>query len=239
MRNLAACISDNMDGKLIVFEGVEGSGKSTQLHFLASWLQSHPGVQKLQAAGTVPQIVVTREPGGTGLGQALRTLLLERQSSVSLGAQAELMLYSADRAQHVEEVIVPALKAGSWVLCDRYIDSTVAYQGYGRGISLSRIETLNRIATQGISGHLTLWLQLDAEVGLARSRSRGQLDRIEQSSLQFHQQVQQGFETLAEQHPDRIVPIDAAQAADEVTQQIQTVIEQRIKTWYGKRFQNC
>jgi dTMP kinase len=226
-----------MQGKLIVFEGVEGSGKSTQLVRLEQWLHQHPCFQKLQTHGTVPEIIVTREPGGTGLGQTLRELLLDHDQSVVLGARAELLLYAADRAQHIEEVIVPALRAGSWVLCDRFIDSTVAYQGYGRGLSLSLIEQLNAIATEGLSGHLTFWLQLDAEHGLARSRSRGQLDRMEQSSLEFHHQVQQGFETLAEQHPDRIIPIDAAQSEDEVAQAIQAVTEQRLKAWYGTRLQ--
>lgn len=225
-----------MQGKLIVFEGVEGSGKSTQLLKLEHWLKHHPDFQKLQSHGTVSKIIVTREPGGTRLGKALRDLLLSSQSTVELGSRAELMLYAADRAQHIEEVILPALRAGNWVLCDRFIDSTVAYQGYGRGLSLSLIEKLNCIATQGISGHLTFWLQLNAEQGLARSRSRGQLDRIEQASLEFHKQVQQGFETLAEQHPDRIFPIDAAQPEESVAQQVQAVMTQHLKRWYGKRF---
>lgn len=229
--------SGKMPGKLIVFEGVEGSGKSTQLRRLEHWLQQHPGLQKLQACGKVAEIIVTREPGGTALGQALRALLLDGQSEMALGARAELMLYAADRAQHIDEVILPALQRGSWVLCDRFIDSTVAYQGYGRGLSLSLIENLNHIATQGHPGDLTLWLQIDAEQGLARSRSRGQLDRMEQTSLEFHRQVQQGFETLAGQHPERIVPIDATPAEEVVAQQIQTVMEQRLKAWYGKRFQ--
>jgi dTMP kinase len=226
-----------MNGKLIVFEGVEGSGKSTQILRLEKWLQTHPGMQKLQAQGLIPEVIRTREPGGTPLGQALRSLLLESHATLSLGAQSELLLYAADRAQHIEEVILPALQAGSWVLCDRFIDSTVAYQGYGRGLSLSLIEQLNHIATQGIAGHLTLWLRLDAAEGLARSRFRGQLDRMEQAHLSFHQRVQQGFETLAEQHPDRIVPIDAAQSEEAVARHIQTIIEQRLKQWYGKRFQ--
>lgn len=223
-----------MQGKLIVFEGVEGSGKSTQLSRLEHWLHHHPAFQKLQAYEIVPEIIVTREPGGTELGKALRALLLDSELSMQLGARAELLLYAADRAQHIEEVIQPALRQGSWVLCDRFIDSTVAYQGYGRGLSLSLIEQLNAIATEGHSGHLTFWLQLDVEQGLLRSRSRGQLDRMEQTRLEFHQQVQQGFETLAEQHPDRIIPINAAQPEETVAQQIQAVMEQRLKTWYGK-----
>jgi dTMP kinase len=223
-----------MQGKLIVFEGVEGSGKSTQLANLQQWLNSQPSFRTLQSTGKIPEVITTREPGGTALGRSLRNLLLDQQSDISLGARAELLLYAADRAQHVEEVIRPALQAGSWVLCDRFIDSTVAYQGYGRGVSLALIEQLNAIATPGIVGDLTLWLQLDADQGLARSRRRGQLDRMEQTSLEFHHQVQLGFETLAAQHPDRIVPIDGTQAEAAVAHQIQTVIEQRLTTWYGK-----
>ncbi|MEM6714174.1 MAG: dTMP kinase [Cyanobacteria bacterium P01_D01_bin.6] len=221
-----------MPGKLIVFEGVEGSGKSTQLVKLQQWLQAHESFQKLQAMETIPALVTTREPGGTALGQSLRTLLLNHQPEVALGARAELLLYAADRAQHLEEVIRPALQAGSWVLCDRFIDSTVAYQGYGRGLSLSLIEQLNAIATEGLAGDLTFWLQLEVAQGLTRSRQRGQLDRMEQTSLAFHQQVQQGFETLAEGHPERIVPINAAQSEEAVAQAIQAVMEQRLQTWY-------
>lgn len=223
-----------MPGKLIVFEGVEGSGKSTQLPKLQRWLSAQPHFQHLQSTGIVPEVVVTREPGGTALGRSLRALLLDGDADTALGARAELLLYAADRAQHVEEVIRPALEAGSWVLCDRFIDSTVAYQGYGRGLSLALIAQLNAIATAGLVGHLTFWLQLDAAAGLSRSRTRGQLDRMEQTSLAFHQQVQQGFETLAEQHPDRIVAIDAAQSEAAVAQQMQTVMEQRLQAWYGK-----
>ncbi|NER82249.1 MAG: dTMP kinase [Leptolyngbya sp. SIO1D8] len=227
-----------MDGKLIVFEGVEGSGKSTQILRLKQWLQTHPGFQQLQAKGIVPALITTREPGGTVLGKALRSLLLDK-SSAPLGPQAELLLYAADRAQHIEEVIQPALKAGSWVLCDRFIDSTVAYQGYGRGLNLPLIDQLNQIAIQETPYHLTLWLQLSVETGLARSQARGQLDRMEQANLPFHQRVQQGFETLANQHPERIVAIDAAPSEAAVAQQIQAVMEERLQTWYGTHLQAC
>ena len=226
-----------MEGKLIVFEGVEGSGKSTQILRLQKWLQAHVGFQQLQAQGIIPELITTREPGGTALGKALRSLLLASQLSAPVGALAELLLYTADRTQHVEEIILPALKAGSWILCDRFIDSTVAYQGYGRGLSLSLIEQLNHIAIQSIPYHLTLWLQIKAEVGLNRSRSRGKLDRIEQASLAFHERVQQGFETLAKQHPERIMPIDATPSEEAVAQQIQAVIEQHLHAWYGKHLQ--
>ncbi|MEO1294481.1 MAG: dTMP kinase [Cyanobacteria bacterium J06636_16] len=228
-----------MEGKLIVFEGVEGSGKSTQIRRLSDWLQTHPDFQQLQTQGVIPELITTREPGGTALGRALRALLLDSESTVAVGASAELLLYAADRAQHVEALIRPALQAGSWVLCDRFIDSTMAYQGYGRGLDQVLVKQLNQIATQGIPYHLTLWLQLNAEAGLSRSQSRGALDRMEQTSLAFHQRVQQGFEALAEAHPERIVPIDAAQSEEPVAQQIQTVVKQRIQEWYGTYLPDC
>lgn len=228
-----------MQGKLIVFEGIEGCGKSTQLARLSQWLQGYPPFQELQGSGVIPQLIVTREPGGTALGDRLRALLLDSESQTAPQDRAELLLYAADRAQHVEEVILPALHEGSWVLCDRYIDSTVAYQGYGRGLPLPLIDQLNAIATQGIAGDLTLWLRLDAETGLNRSRRRGHLDRMEQTNIAFHQRVQQGFEMLAQQHSDRIVSIDAAASEEVVAGQIQTVLEQRLKAWYAKHFQIC
>ncbi|MGF1525103.1 MAG: dTMP kinase [Leptolyngbyaceae cyanobacterium] len=228
-----------MKGKLIVFEGVEGSGKSTQIRRLSDWLRTYFDFQQLQIQGIVPDLIATREPGGTALGNALRALLLDSNSAIAVGASAELLLYAADRAQHVETVIRPALQVGNWVLCDRFIDSTMAYQGYGRKLDKALVEQLNQIATQGIPYHLTLWLQLNAEEGLNRSQSRGALDRMEQTSLAFHQRVQRGFEALAKAHPERIVPIDASQSEEQVAQQIQTVVKQRIQAWYGTHLQDC
>lgn len=227
-----AQLSNTMEGRLIVFEGVEGSGKSTQVRSLETWLKAHPQFRQLQEQGKIPELLTTREPGGTALGKTLRTLLLEDQTTAHLGTKAELLLYAADRAQHVEEVIRPALKAGSWVLCDRFIDSTVAYQGYGRGLDLQLIDQLNQIAIQDVAYPLTFWLQLSAEAGLARSKLRGRLDRMEQANIQFHQRVQQGFEALAKAYPERIVPINAAQSEANVAKQIQTVIEHRLAAWY-------
>lgn len=228
-----------MDGKLIVFEGVEGSGKSTQLRRLQHWLKAASPFQQLQAQGVIPKLVITREPGGTTLGRSIRSLLLDSQSAVAVGAAAELLLYAADRAQHVEEVILPALQSGNWVLCDRFVDSTIAYQGYGRGLSLDLIAHINQIATQGLAGHLTLWLQLEVAIGLARSQSRGPLDRMEQTDLAFHRRVQQGFEALAQQHPNRIVAINAACSERAVAEQIQAVIAHHLQQWYAPHLNPC
>lgn len=222
-----------MPGKLLVFEGVEGCGKSTQLQILHAALLKSSGLQQLQRRGLIPHILATREPGGTELGLGLRQLLLGYHGEALMASRAELLLYAADRAQHVEEVIKPALAEGCWVLCDRFIDSTVAYQGYGRGLDLALIDQLNQVATGGLVPDLTLWLRLDAEAGLARTHQRGIADRMEQADLAFHQRVQGGFEALFEQHPDRIVAIDAMGGVDTVAHEIFTVVEGYLQQWYA------
>lgn len=202
-------------GKLIVFEGIEGAGKTTQIQQTSDWLKSWLS----------EEILIAREPGGTPLGERLREVLL---ADGWIHDTPELLLYAADRAQHIQESIQPALKAGKIILCDRFTDSTVAYQGYGRGLSLELIEQLNSIATQGIESDITLWLDVDVETGLERMRQRGSADRIEQADLAFHYRVKQGFETLAQAHPERIIPIDANLPADQVQAQIRTALKSRL-----------
>jgi dTMP kinase len=207
-------------GKLIVFEGGEGCGKTTQLQRTQTWLQqTHPVDQ------TVPPLplLVTREPGGTPLCHQIRQVLLTPNDEI-MDPRTELLLYAADRTQHVEQCLKPALQRGNLVLCDRYTDSTVAYQGYGRGIDRGLIDQLNAIATGGLQPDLTLWLDLDVELGLARAQSRGSRDRIEQSDLSFHQAVRQGFAALAQDFPERFVRIDASGDIATVSQQIQSAI---------------
>jgi len=199
-----------MRGKLIVFEGTEGTGKTTQLQLLYQWLVCRRD-----------RVVLTREPGGTPLGQKLRQILL---ADPSIRGMTELLLYAADRAQHVEESIEPQLASGTIVLCDRFTDSTVAYQGYGRGLSLNQISQLNQIATSGLQSDLTLWLDLDVEVGLFRTRQRGKADRMEQADLEFHRRVYQGFAQLAKDNPDRIIRVDASGSQSQVQAHIQTII---------------
>jgi len=218
-----------MQGKLIVFEGVEGSGKTTQIARSQAWLSESGLMQQLQAQG-LSDLVVTREPGGTELGQQIRQFLL--QPTALIQDRAELLLYVADRAQHVEAQLQPQLAAGALILCDRYTDSTVAYQGYGRGLDLKQIHQLNQIATGGLESDLTLWFDLDVTVGLARTQRRGAADRIEQSDLAFHQRVQQGFRELAAAHPQRRVKIDADQSQAEVSVQVQSILKQHLQQWY-------
>ncbi|MGB3139020.1 MAG: dTMP kinase [Nodosilinea sp.] len=222
-----------MPGKLLVFEGVEGCGKSTQLNLLSAALLKDSVFQRLQRQNLVVDLLTTREPGGTELGLGLRQLLLGYQGRAAMASRAELLLYAADRAQHVEEVIKPALAEDCWVLCDRFIDSTVAYQGYGRGLDLALIDQLNDVAAGGLVPDLTLWLKLDAATGLARTRNRGEADRIEQADLSFHQRVQEGFEALAQLHPERIVAIDADHAVASVAADIYRVVEGYLEQWYA------
>lgn len=223
-----------MRGKFIVFEGVEGCGKTTQLQRTQSWLEASGWLQFLQARGVVRTIVTTREPGGTELGTGLRQLLLI-PGEEPIQDRAELLLYAADRAQHVEGYLIPHLETGDLILCDRYTDSTVTYQGYGRGLDLALIHQLNQIATRGLESDLTLWLHLDVALGLERAAQRGKRDRLEQADLSFHERVQKGFIELAKCHPERIVAIDARGSVAEVALQIQTVLTERLTTWYGPK----
>ena len=213
---------------LIVFEGVEGSGKTTQIQRSRDWLLSRGVLDTLSNYGKKPSVIITREPGGTTLGIKLRQLLLQENTSF-LQHRTELLLYAADRSQHVEELLQPQLAAGAIILCDRYTDSTIAYQGYGRGIDLTLIDQINHIATGGLESDLTLWLDVDVTIGLQRARERGVTDRMEQAELAFHQRVQQGFAHLASQYPQRIVRIDANQSPEAVQLDIQTVLRQRIR----------
>lgn len=218
-------------GKLIVFEGGEGAGKTTQLARTKAWLLDSGVLSQLQAAGCITDVLVTREPGGTAVGQQIRQLLLQSEPG-SLTDRTELLLYAADRAQHVEEELRPALEQGQLILCDRYTGSTITYQGYGRGFDLDLIYQLNQIATAGLVSDLTLWLDIDVELGLARTRQRGAADRMEQSDSAFHQRVRGGFQALAQAQPDQICRIDASQAEDDVAQAIQTVLMQHLCQWY-------
>ena len=222
-------------GKLIVFEGVEGCGKTTQLRRLRDWLTESNWEQFLREQIQAEPVMVTREPGGTNLGLELRRLLLEPGQERTIQERAELLLYAADRSQHVEELLKPNLLKGMVILCDRFTDSTIAYQGYGRGINLSLISQLNQIATNGLESDLTLWLDIDVEIGLARKRKQGEITLMEQADLAFHRRVQQGFTDLAKTHPQRIIRIDANQNQDLVAEQIQNILNEILTKWYKVR----
>ncbi len=202
-------------GRFVVLEGIDGCGKSTQLQALAAWL---PG-SGLLAPGA--EVQLTREPGGTALGQALRELLLHPPGGAAPETTAELLLYAADRAQHVQQVIEPALAAGHWVLSDRFSGSTAAYQGFGRGLPLPLIDQLEQIATGGLQPDLTLWLDLPlAEAG--RRRGHRPADRIEAAGDAFLARVHAGFAQLAAQRGWHAIA--AAGAVQEVTASCQRVV---------------
>jgi dTMP kinase len=178
-------------GRFVVLEGIDGCGKTTQIAALQEWLPR---------SGLIPpqrQLVTTREPGGTPFGQALRELLLHPPAHQTPGERAELLLYAADRAQHVAQCIAPALAAGHWVLSDRFSGSTEAYQGHGRGLPLEAIHQLEHFATAGLQPDLTLWLALPLEEALRR-RSHRRGDRIEAEGDAFLARVHHGFEQRAE-----------------------------------------
>jgi dTMP kinase len=198
----------------ITLEGGEGSGKTT----LASTLAA-----KLEERGH--SVCLTREPGGTELGRAVQGFLAGGQSPVPL---AELLLFTADRAQHVAEVIVPALESGRVTVCDRFLDSTVAYQGYGRGFDSLLIRKLNEAATGGLKPDLTLLLDVPPEVGLAREGE--QTDVTGRESLEFHERVREGFLSLAREEPERFVIIDATMAKDEVEKRAWEAVKERLAT---------
>jgi dTMP kinase len=146
--------------------------------------------------------------------------------------RAELLLYAADRAQHVEQVLKPTLAKGGIVLCDRYTYSTIAYQGYGRGLSLSLIQQLNQIATGGLESDLAIWLDVDVEIGLSRAKARGKADRMEQADLDFHRRVSRGYRELATANPERIVRVDASPSEAIVQQQIQQILHNHLTQWH-------
>jgi dTMP kinase len=203
----------------ITFEGIEGSGKTTQIRRLA---------ESLRKQGA--EVLATREPGGCPVADAIRNILLH-PANTALVPRAELLLYAAARAQHVEEVILPALRAGKVVLCDRYTDATLAYQGNGRGLETSLITELNTLASEGLSPDLTLLLDMPAEEGLSRARRRNaalqeeEEDRFEREAIDFHRRVREGYLHLARMEAARFQVIDARGTEEAVAERILTAVE--------------
>jgi dTMP kinase len=210
--------------RFITFEGGDGSGKTTQLGVV----QSH--LRELNRP-----CVLTREPGGTALGRVLRKVLLEAGDQ-EIAEPGELFLYLADRAQHVKEVVAPALRAGKIVLCDRFSDSTLAYQGYGRGMDLDWLRRLNDTATDGLRPDLSFLFDCPVDVGLARAARRGAAaqtgqareDRFERERRDFHEKVRQGFIALARAEPERFRVVDGSRPIAEVAEQIRAIIEREL-----------
>ena len=209
-----------MSGRLLVLEGIDGCGKTTQLRHLANWLPR---------SGLMPEgarLHLTREPGGTALGMALRKLVLHPPGDASPEPLAELLLYAADRAQHVALLIRPALEQGHWVLSDRFSGSTLAYQGYGRELDLDLIQQLEQIATAGLVPDLTFWLELPVEESLLRRDARSN-DRIEAEGVDFLTRVATGFAVLARERS--WVPLQADQQVESVS----SALESQLKHHFG------
>jgi dTMP kinase len=196
----------------IVLEGIEGSGKSTQSRRLA------------EALG--PDVVVTQEPGGTRIGLSVRDLLLDRRNT-AMADETELLLYFADRAQHVRELVLPALRAGRLVISDRYVPSTIAYQGYGRGIRLETIDALWQIATGGLRPDLLVLLDVPIELGLERVRERGAANRLEIEQRAFYERVQAGYRRMVSEDPERWIVVDGTADPRTVTPVLLAAIEAR------------
>lgn len=207
-----------MRGLFITIEGPDGAGKSTQVKLLGEYFQQRGY-----------QVIFTREPGGTDISEQIRGVLLNPENK-AMTVTTEILLYAAARAQHVDQVVKPALEKGHVVICDRFMDSTLAYQGYGRNIDLHLIEELNALATRGLEPDVTLILDLSVEVGLARVKARsaaGQPDRMEQELTEFHQRVREGFLQIAAQQVQRCRVIDASTSAEIVQSQIRQIIQEK------------
>lgn len=207
-----------MKGVFITFEGVEGCGKTTQIEHLHDFLQ--------RLGFTVE---VTREPGGTPMAEAIRQVLLDPENS-ALAPVTELLLYEAARAQHVAERIRPALESGAIVLCDRFADSTTAYQGAGRALAQTDVDFLHGLATQGVWPDLTFLIDVPVDVGFQRISLRGTVDRMEREALSFHERVRSAFLELAYREPSRIKIVDGTQPTEIVAQEIQGCVETFLKT---------
>ena len=211
-------IMEHKRGKLITFEGIEGSGKSTHARLLAL---------ALRAEGH--EVIEVREPGGTQLGEAIRLLLSRKGGAETMCMQAELLLFMASRAQLVQTVILPALLRGAHVICDRFSDSTAAYQGYARGCDLKLIAKINDFAVQGVSADMTILLDIDPDAGFKRLQSRNrrqgtEKDRIESESMAFHKRVRNGYLALAKKTPGRFSIINADRPVKKVHADIRKAV---------------
>jgi dTMP kinase len=208
-----------MAGWFITFEGVEGSGKTTQIRLAGEFLREKG----------LP-VTMTQEPGGTPLGERIREILLN-QTGFDISGEAEVFLFAAARAQHTAAVIQPALETGQIILCDRFSDATIAYQAYGRGLPLEAVREICRIASRGLSPHLTLLFDLPVEKGLERAFSRiagrkedSREDRFEREHLDFHRRIREGYLTIARQEPGRVKIIDASRDIESTRREVRAIL---------------
>ncbi|AUB78327.1 dTMP kinase [Spiribacter roseus] len=201
-------------GRLITVEGTEGAGKSSALAVIRDWVTAHGG-----------EPVVTREPGGTALGEELREVLLGHREA-GMSAEAEVLLMFAARAEHVRTIIQPALQAGQWVICDRFTDASLAYQGGGRGLGIERVRALADWLLGDLQPGLTLWLDLPVATGLARAAGRSAPDRFESERARFFEAVRAAYAELANANPARIARVDATQSLARVGAAIETLLDE-------------
>lgn len=206
----------NGQGFFITLEGIEGAGKSTLAAALAQLLSNRY------------EVIITEEPGGGGIGDRIRELLLDSKNIIS--DRTELLLFEAARAHHVDSRIIPALKRGAIVICDRFTDSSIAYQGYARGIDTKTIKSLNEFASGGLKPDLTILLDLPAQTGLARQRG---VDRVSAEGIAFHESVRKGYLCIAEAEPERIFVIDATRELDEVISEAMEAISIKLERGEG------
>ena len=201
-----------MNGLFITFEGTDGSGKTTQVQYLADHCRSKGF-----------HVVQTREPGGTLISEKIRELILD-VSTPEIDNVTEALLYAAARAQHVSQVIRPALERGDIVLCDRFVDSSIAYQGYARGLG-DGVAEINAFAVQGLEPDLTFYMELNPEIGLMRIKKQNSFDRLEKEAIDFHRKVYDGYSVLRRQHADRYQVIDAALSEEMLSQEIRYIFD--------------
>lgn len=197
-----------MKGLFITMEGPDGSGKTTQIEELKKFFNDK-----------AYEVVITREPGGTDISEHIRSIILDVNND-NLSYMAEALLYAASRAQHVEEKIKPALEAGKVVICDRFVDSSIVYQGYARKIGIEVVESINRFALMGIQPDITFFFDIRPEDAMDRKVSQKSLDRLEKEDISFHKLVYEGYKILLKRYPKRIRRIDASKSIDEVKNQI-------------------
>ena len=214
-----------MKGKFIVIEGIDGSGKTTQINKLSKWLINTDQIPENN------KLVITREPGGTNLGKSIRSLLLDTSIENSPDSITELLLYAADRAQHVNEIIRPSLNKGDWVISDRFCGSTLAYQGYGRKLDIKLIKDLEKIATQGIYPDITFLLDIPVEESIKRRTNRND-DRMEREGNEFLTNVSLGFKALSEEHKWK--QISAMNSREKIISEMQSEIKKLTKNKHNE-----
>lgn len=206
-------------GLFITIEGGEGTGKTTLIATLE---------KRFAEAGR--EVMFTREPGGIPIAEAIRAIVLGRENT-AMDARTEALLYAAARRQHLAEKVIPALGRGMTVVCDRFVDSSLAYQGYARGLGIEEVGQINRFATEGIEPDLTLYLDLDPEIGQARIQANGsrEVNRLDVEGMAFHRRVREGFRLIAGRNPGRIVTLDASKPAEEVAAEAWALLSVKLR----------